>query len=164
MKQYVLSKIGKVSDQVKAVMENTKVEDIICFPLIYRNPLELAIWGNITKGNVCVVGDAFHPMTPDVGQGACSSVEDGIVLARCLGQALLESDKLDEYERIQLGLKNYAKERRWRAFSLVATAYVVGFFEQGNGGIIKFLRDKFMYYFVEMRFKKGEFDFGRLYY
>ncbi|KAJ1436312.1 hypothetical protein SESBI_04343 [Sesbania bispinosa] len=45
---------------------------------------------NISKGNVCVVGDAFHPMAPDLGQGGCCALEDGVVLARCLGEGDLE--------------------------------------------------------------------------
>ena len=36
------------------------------------------------KGSVMVVGDALHPMTPDLGQGACSALDDVVVLARCL--------------------------------------------------------------------------------
>ncbi|MFD1935820.1 FAD-dependent monooxygenase [Nonomuraea mangrovi] len=33
------------------------------------------------RGRVALVGDAAHPMTPNLGQGACQAVEDAIVLA-----------------------------------------------------------------------------------
>ncbi|MFC4908652.1 FAD-dependent monooxygenase [Actinomadura gamaensis] len=33
------------------------------------------------RGKVALLGDAAHPMTPNLGQGACQAVEDGIVLA-----------------------------------------------------------------------------------
>lgn len=46
------------------------------------------LWGDISRGNACVAGDALHPMTPDIGQGGCSALEDGVVLARCLAEAL----------------------------------------------------------------------------
>ena len=86
-----------------------------------------------------MLGDAFHPMTPDIGQGACSALEDGIVLARCLARALLtkeqsgeSKEKVDseseQYKKIEMGLKNYAKERRWRSIVLITTTYVVSFF------------------------------------
>ncbi|XP_031381632.1 monooxygenase 3-like [Punica granatum] len=87
MKQFLLSKLGNVPDQVREVYERTELENMIMTALRYRHPWELA-WGNISKGNVCVAGDAFHPMTPDLGQGGCAALEDGVVLARCLGQAL----------------------------------------------------------------------------
>lgn len=32
-------------------------------------------------GRVALVGDAAHPMTPNLGQGACQAVEDAVVLA-----------------------------------------------------------------------------------
>ncbi|HEX4811510.1 MAG TPA: FAD-dependent monooxygenase [Nonomuraea sp.] len=35
------------------------------------------------RGKVALVGDAAHPMTPNLGQGACQAIEDAIVLARC---------------------------------------------------------------------------------
>ena len=35
-----------------------------------------------TKGRVTMLGDAAHPMTPFLGQGACIAIEDGLVLGR----------------------------------------------------------------------------------
>ncbi|KAK7838698.1 monooxygenase 3 [Quercus suber] len=77
-------------------------------------------------------------MTPNIGQGACSALEDGIVLARCLARALLtkeqsgeSKEKVDseseQFKKIEMRLKNYAKERRWRRIVLITTTYVVGF-------------------------------------
>ena len=90
-------------------------------PLRCRHPWEL-LWGNINKDNVCVVGDALHPITPYIGQGGYATLEDGVVLARCLVGALLKEQseetkgqgdrEREEYKRIEMGLKIYAKERR----------------------------------------------------
>jgi 2-polyprenyl-6-methoxyphenol hydroxylase-like FAD-dependent oxidoreductase len=33
-------------------------------------------------GPVAFVGDAAHAMTPDLGQGGCQAIEDGVVLAQ----------------------------------------------------------------------------------
>ncbi|KAE9445484.1 hypothetical protein C3L33_22617, partial [Rhododendron williamsianum] len=92
------------------------------YPLISRN---------ISKGNVCVAGDALHPMTPDIGQGGCSALEEGVVLAWCLAEALLkkprnEIQNEEEYERIKKGLEKFAKERRWRSFSLICGGFHTG--------------------------------------
>ena len=37
------------------------------------------------SGRVALVGDAAHPMTPNLGQGACQAIEDAIVLAHVAG-------------------------------------------------------------------------------
>jgi 2-polyprenyl-6-methoxyphenol hydroxylase-like FAD-dependent oxidoreductase len=39
------------------------------------------------RGRVALLGDAAHPMTPNLGQGACQALEDAVVLARLAGGA-----------------------------------------------------------------------------
>jgi 2-polyprenyl-6-methoxyphenol hydroxylase-like FAD-dependent oxidoreductase len=39
------------------------------------------------QGRVALLGDAAHPMTPNLGQGACQALEDAVVLARLLPAA-----------------------------------------------------------------------------
>jgi len=38
-----------------------------------------------STGTAVLVGDAWHPMTPNLGQGASCALEDAVVLARKLG-------------------------------------------------------------------------------
>src|SRR5437868_10699790 len=47
--------------------------------LIDRNPQ--SHW---SKGNITLLGDACHPMTPYMAQGAAMAIEDAAVLSRCL--------------------------------------------------------------------------------
>ncbi|MCB1418044.1 MAG: FAD-dependent monooxygenase [Notoacmeibacter sp.] len=59
-----------------------------------------------TKGRITLMGDAAHPMTPFMAQGACQAIEDGVVLARSLEHA----DKASVPE----ALKRYETARRDR--------------------------------------------------
>ena len=168
MKQFVLSKLGNeyVPDEIKAIVENTELDSIISSPLRYRHPWEL-LWGNINKDNVCVTGDALHPMTPEIGQGGCAALEDGVVLARCLAGVLLKEQSVETKgkgdKRIEMGLRKYAKERRWRSIELISTAYFVGFVQQGNGQVTSFLRENILPTFLAgLPLKKADFDCGKL--
>ncbi|KAB1219996.1 FAD-dependent urate hydroxylase [Morella rubra] len=174
MKQFVLSKLGKMPDEVRAIIENTELDSIISSPLRYRSPWEL-LWGNISKGNVCVAGDALHPMTPDIGQGGCAALEDGVILARCLAEAFLKEPsgetkggaeierEREQYKRIEMGLKKYAKERRWRSIELISTAYMVGSVQQANGQVMNLVRSKMLAAFLAgLLLKKADFDRGKL--
>jgi 2-polyprenyl-6-methoxyphenol hydroxylase-like FAD-dependent oxidoreductase len=40
-----------------------------------------------TRGRVTLLGDAAHPMTPNLGQGGCQAIEDAVVLARELARS-----------------------------------------------------------------------------
>ena len=170
LKQFVTSKLKDTTDEMKSIVEKTLLDGIVVSPLRYRRPWEL-LWGNISKGNVCVAGDALHPMTPDLGQGGCSALEDGVVLARCLAKALLKPgeeikekvDEEEEYKRIEMVLKKFAQERRWRSFDLISTAYMVGSIQQNNGKIMNFFRDKFLSRFLSgLLLSKANFDCGML--
>jgi salicylate hydroxylase len=54
-------------------------ESIFKWAVFDRPPLET--W---TRSRTTLLGDAAHPMVPFLGQGASQSIEDGLVLARCL--------------------------------------------------------------------------------
>lgn len=168
MKQFLLSKLGNVSSKIKAVFEQTELKSMIWSQLKFRHPWEL-LFGNISKDNVCVAGDALHPMTPDIGQGGCSSLEDGVVLARVLNEALTRngagfvsdeaSTRGDEHRRVVVGLERYAKERRWRSVKLVVVAYVVGYVQQSNGSVISFFRDRVLATFLgNLLLKMSDFN------
>ncbi|KAF8410383.1 hypothetical protein HHK36_002911 [Tetracentron sinense] len=170
LKQIVLSKLGEVPKEIVSVIENTELENIISSPLRLRWPWNV-LMGDIYKGNVCVAGDALHPMTPDMGQGACAALE-GVILARCLRDAFSTKprsgqakEKLEgeEYGRINKGLKKFAKERRWRSFELISLAYVVGWVQHSDGKVMNYLRDKWLSaYLAGLLLKKADFDCGKL--
>ena len=165
MKQFVLNKLVKLPDKWRAVIESTEPDGCISSQLIYRHPWEL-LWGNISKSNVSVAGDAFHPMTPHIGQGGGAALEDGVILARCLAEALLKQpceEDMEQHKRIEMGLKKYAKERRWRAFELITTSCFAAFIYQNEGKMMNFLREKFLTSYLHgLILKRADFDCGKL--
>lgn len=58
-------------------------------------------------GRVSLLGDACHPMLPFMAQGAGMSIEDGVVVARCLAQA----QRVDD---VAAALQRYAASRQAR--------------------------------------------------
>jgi 2-polyprenyl-6-methoxyphenol hydroxylase-like FAD-dependent oxidoreductase len=169
MKQYVLTKLrsSKVPLEALELVQSSEMSgDAPAAPLRFRSPLSL-IFAGISKGNVCVAGDALHPMTPDLGQGGCAALEDGVVLARCLGEAIIgggdSTGGVTERERIESGLQKYAGIRRWRSIELIGTAYTVGFLQQSDNTIVSFLREKVLAGVLARRLvKMSNYDCGTL--
>jgi salicylate hydroxylase len=58
-----------------------------------REPLQ-----QYTKGRVAMLGDAAHPMTPFLGQGACMAIEDALILGRAFALATTPEDAFQVYE------------------------------------------------------------------
>ena len=56
----------------------------------------------LTAGRVALLGDAAHPMTPDLGQGACQGIEDAVVLAACMSTVDDPLSALAKYESLRL--------------------------------------------------------------
>lgn len=52
-------------------------------------------WG---EGRITLLGDAIHPVTPDLGQGACQAIESAVTLAEELAERGLEPKALRSYE------------------------------------------------------------------
>lgn len=67
--------------------------DLFKWGLYDRKPLES--W---TSHRVAMLGDAAHPMTPFLGQGAAMAVEDAVVLARSVEMSDTVSQALQRYQ------------------------------------------------------------------
>lgn len=78
---------------IAEIIESTPADATHRRDLYYRDPGER--WG---EGRVTLLGDAAHAMTFDLGQGAGQSIEDGVVLARCLAGPLDAVGALRDYE------------------------------------------------------------------
>src|ERR1700735_5224665 len=65
--------------------------------LIGRPPLR-----HCSVGRVTLLGDAFHPTPPILGQGANMTIEDSMILARCLEASTSIVEALQRYEAARL--------------------------------------------------------------
>jgi 2-polyprenyl-6-methoxyphenol hydroxylase-like FAD-dependent oxidoreductase len=113
-----------VVDLVEAAEEGT----ILRTDIYDRVPLGER-WGT---GRVTLLGDAAHPMTPNLGQGACQAIEDAVVLARCLGERGATVESLRSYERL----------RSDRVAMVVRRSRRVGSIGQVKNPAICWLRDR----------------------
>jgi 2-polyprenyl-6-methoxyphenol hydroxylase-like FAD-dependent oxidoreductase len=86
---------------VPALIELTEEPEILRTDIYDRDPPRNR-WG---EGRVTLLGDAAHPMTPNLGQGACQAIEDAVELARCLGHK-------QTYAAAALGLYEARRIRR----------------------------------------------------
>lgn len=155
--------LGDYPEDVLDVVNKTQMDTLTSTTLSLRWPWAV-LFGKLCKGNVCVAGDAMHPMTPALGQGGCSSLEDAVVLGRCLGEAMAIMNGPEEEKIIEEALKKYVEQRKWRAFWLMSGAYITGLLQQGSGGFItRFLRDKVLSSRLSQSFLNyADFDCGTL--
>ncbi|KAL5073484.1 hypothetical protein RYX36_012468, partial [Vicia faba] len=92
----------------------------------YRPPWELLLNG-FNKGTIVVAGDAMHATGPFVAQGGSASIEDAIVLARCLAEKMNDTTRaVVEINVVEEAFDKYVKERRMRIFWLSLNTFLVG--------------------------------------
>ncbi|WP_155373680.1 FAD-dependent monooxygenase [Catellatospora vulcania] len=68
------------------------------------------------RGNVALLGDAAHAMTPNLGQGANQAIEDAVVLAAVCGPG----------DAIPAALAEYDRQRRPRSQQVARAAVQIG--------------------------------------
>ncbi|RYR23154.1 hypothetical protein Ahy_B03g068413 [Arachis hypogaea] len=112
-------------------------------PTKSRNPLaDRWLWPSISPpastGRIVLVGDAWHPMTPNLGQGACCALEDAVVLAKKLAGAI----KSKEQDSVEEAFRSYGSERWRRVFPLTVRAHLVGSILQWENPLVCSIRNK----------------------
>jgi 2-polyprenyl-6-methoxyphenol hydroxylase-like FAD-dependent oxidoreductase len=90
---------------VRAVLE--ACPDCHKWAILEREPLSR--W---SKGRIVLLGDACHPMTPYMAQGAATSIEDAAILARCLEEV--------DGEDIEGAFRRYEAHRKPRTSRIQA--------------------------------------------
>ena len=81
---------------IPEAIEATPDTEILRNDIVDRVPL--LHWG---RGRITLLGDAAHPTTPNLGQGACQALEDAVVLADCLRRCGEVEPALRCYEQLR---------------------------------------------------------------
>jgi zeaxanthin epoxidase len=89
--EYIKSLHEGWSDEVMTVLDATPPDSVEQRDLYDRSPELFRSWAD---GNVVLIGDAVHPMMPNLGQGGCQAIEDAYVLTEILA-ATKSTDKIE---------------------------------------------------------------------
>ena len=117
-----------------AVMRSTPEGAVVRTPLVDRWLWPGRAPSASRGGRVVLAGDAWHPMTPNLGQGACCALEDAVVLARRLAPAA-------GADGVEVAMRAYEAERWARVFPLTARAGLVGALVQWENPAVCAVRD-----------------------
>jgi 2-polyprenyl-6-methoxyphenol hydroxylase-like FAD-dependent oxidoreductase len=116
-------------EPIEAAVAATPEDAITGTGIYWRKPVRA--WG---RGRVTLLGDAAHPMTPDLSQGAAQALEDAVVLAASLREA---GDPVT-------GLRAYEEARRKRTAQIVRRSHQAGRLAQASSALGAGLRDVLM--------------------
>jgi 2-polyprenyl-6-methoxyphenol hydroxylase-like FAD-dependent oxidoreductase len=96
---------------------------------MYGRPRPVRKWGS---GRATLLGDAAHPVTLNLGQGACQAIEDAVALAKQLQAA----------PDIVSGLRAYEVARQERTATVLTVAWNLGRIGQLKNPMLSWLRDR----------------------
>ncbi len=113
---------------IKNIIRSTKKEHINTAEISDLKPTN--VWH---KEHVCLIGDAAHATTPNMGQGACQAIEDAFVLSECLSR----------YETRQ-AFSEYQKLRLPKAHQVVKASWTIGKMAHIKNPIARTLRNQML--------------------
>lgn len=115
-KAELLQRISVFPEVARQIVAMTPPQRLIRSDLFDLPPLK-----SYVRGRVALLGDAAHPATPNLGQGANQAVEDALVLGECLrgvGPGGI-SAALREYESRRIRKATFIVNASWRMNQIV---------------------------------------------
>ncbi|KAG0606879.1 hypothetical protein M758_9G175700 [Ceratodon purpureus] len=168
IKEEALSYIQGWPSDIQECIRNTPLESFSRSNLRDRWSIPLVTPQQAANG-ITLAGDAAHPMTPNLAQGGCTSLEDSIILTRKLCEALRTEKKEEDpsvlAKRISSALTEYESERWARTFRLTVKSFVFGSLLALDSSLICFFRDNValpIAFRASVVFGSSKFDCGAL--
>lgn len=164
---------------VEAAVEATPENDLSRSRIVDRWDIEPLLWNNSSKNNIhsnggwggelnknenntsmpllplaTLCGDALHPMTPNLGQGGCTALEDGVILAQTIQKSgAVQLSGTARRQALGTAFLEYEKLRTKRCLPLTVRSNLMGAALQLPFPPVLLCRD----YFVEKLFNPGHF-------
>lgn len=113
------------SAPIEALIAATPAQRMLHNDIADRAPLQR--W---SRGRITLLGDAAHPMTPNLGQGACQALEDAVALGECLDQ-----------HDVAGALRAYEQRRVSRANRFVVQSRRIGWLGQWSNPVACSIRN-----------------------
>lgn len=107
----LLEKFKEFHPDILQMISETSKENIILNDIIDLKPMN-----NWSAENLCLIGDAAHATTPNMGQGGCQAVEDAYVIGK-----LLETEK--DWNKV---FSQFEKIRKEKVHHIVNTSWAIG--------------------------------------
>ena len=123
----LLARFAGWHEPIEAMIRAAAPDRILRTDIYDRPPIDRWIEGYVT-----LLGDAAHPMTPNLGQGGCQAIEDAVVLASALAR----------FGEVQPALLHYQTRRLARANSFVVRSWRFGQIAHLRTPTMRWLRDK----------------------
>ncbi len=125
----LLSFYHDFADPITDIIQATPSDKIVRTDLHDFQPLRT--W---YANRICLIGDAAHATTPNMGQGGCQAIEDSWVLARCLQTVDNVKEAFHIFQTLRLPKARY----------VVNTSYQIGKMAQIEGTLAQSLRNFMM--------------------
>jgi len=141
-KKEVLARFKNWHRPIRDLLEATPESAFLCSAILDRPPPSAdKPWGD---GPVTLLGDAAHPTTPNLGQGACMAIEDAAVVAHAVASI----------PEIPTALRVYEMSRVARTAMIVSESLKFGKIGQWENPLACALRDALVRVAPEKRMRK----------
>lgn len=124
-KKELLHSFGEYADIVGQIISDTQEDNIHQSEIADLKPIPS--WH---QKSTCLLGDAAHATTPNMGQGACQAIEDAYAL----------SYYIEKYP-IDLAFRKFEQSRKSKAQMVVKMSWYLGFISQIESPILSSLRN-----------------------